>query len=472
MDEARFDSVVLGAGPAGLAAARKLTDAGKKVLVIEADSMPGGICKTLEFEGCRFDIGGHRFFTKIPEVDRLWKETLRDDFLIRPRLSRIFYDRKFFKYPIKVPDALRNLGLMKSVSVIASYAKARLSPFRNPDTFDKWVTNHFGRRLYEMFFKEYSEKLWGMRCDEMSSEWVAQRIKGLSFFSAVKEALFPDRKNRPKTLIEEFRYPKHGPGMMYDRMAENLIASGAEIWYGARAKALSSVGGTVNEVFVEKKGGSVVSVAAEGFVSTVPLTELAKMLEADPSGGISSACSRLRYRSFVGVNLILAISNPFPDNWIYVHSGDVRMLRMQNMRNWSPHMVKEGCTALGLEYFCSEGDDLWKMADKDLIALGMADLGRMGFASEGDLMSGFAVRVAKAYPVYDGEYKERIGEIRDYVKGFSNLEAAGRGGMFRYNNMDHSILTGFRAAENILGAKHDLWGINADDEYCESGNAE
>jgi len=467
-----YGVVIIGAGPAGLAAGIKLVKAGKKVLIVEKESHVGGISKTIEYKGYRFDLGGHRFFTKSKEVNDLWNETLGKDFITRPRLSRIYYQNKFFAYPVKPLNALKGLGLKESILILASYIKIKIFPYKKEDTFEEWVTNRFGKKLYNTFFKAYTEKLWGIPCNQIQAEWAAQRIKGLSMVSALKNAILPDKKGKIKTLIDKFNYPKLGPGMMYDKMAENFIKMGGTLITEVKINSLDVKGGKVVDASLKSKNGEV-RVSADFFISSMPITFLVKVLDPAVDPKTLKAANKLTYRSFITVGLILNSKNPFPDTWIYVHSPEAKMGRIQNFENWSPFMVpNKKHTALGLEYFCTEGDELWNFDDKDLIELGLNELEFIKLGKKKDFVDGFVTRVPKTYPVYDSAYPKNLKIIKEYLENIENLQPVGRYGMFKYNKMDHSILAGIYAAENILGANHNIWEVNADQEYYEEGKSE
>ncbi len=462
------DVIIFGAGPAGLAAAVKLVKNGKKVIVFEKEDQVGGISKTKEYHNYRFDLGGHRFFTKSREVNELWEETLGGEFLVRPRLSRIFYRNRFFDYPIKPVNALKGLGLSESFLILGSYVKAKLLPQKEEKNFQQWVSNRFGQRLFDHFFKSYTEKLWGIPCDEIQAEWAAQRIKGLSMTSALKNAMFPDKSGKIKTLIEEFKYPKYGPGMMYEKMAENAEKMGCVILKETKVVSLRHNGTKVDSVIVKDRSGAEKEYTAGAYLSSMPLTGLVQKMNPAPSNDALDAARNLSYRSFLTVSVILKGENPFPDTWIYIHSPEVKMGRIQNFKNWSPFMVPdENHIALGLEYFATEGDELWQMRDEDLIDLALTELEKIHLGRKDNFQAGFVIRVPKAYPVYDSTYPGNIQKVKEYLGKFENLQPIGRYGMFKYNNMDHSILTGLYAAENLLGGHHDVWDVNADQEYHE-----
>ncbi|KKR22166.1 MAG: BarJ [Candidatus Moranbacteria bacterium GW2011_GWA2_39_41] len=470
--ENKADVIIFGAGPSGLAGANKLIKNNKSVIIFEREKIVGGISKTLEFKGNRFDLGGHRFFTKSKEVNELWDETLRDDFLIRPRLSRIYYQNKFFDYPIKAMNALLGLGILTSVQVLLSYIVIQIKPYQEEKTFEQWVSNRFGKKLFNVFFKTYTEKLWGIPCNQIQAEWAAQRIRGLSMASAIKNALFHDKSGKIKTLIDEFKYPKFGPGMMYEKMAENIVSMGGQLSKEHSVIKINHNNFTTESVIIQDTTGSKQEYFANNFLSSMPITELIKRLSPSAPTEVLEAAQKLTYRSFIAISVILKSQNPFPDTWIYIHSPEVKMGRIQNFKAWSPFMIAdETQTTLGLEYFCTEGDDFWNMPDKDLLILGMQELEKIGLGKQNDFVDGFVARVPKAYPVYDATYPTNIKIVREYLEKFTNLQPIGRYGMFKYNNMDHSILTGIYAADNIINAsKRNIWNVNADQEYHEEKN--
>ncbi len=462
--------VIIGAGPAGLTAAYELGKAGAAATILEKDSVVGGIARTVNYKGYLFDIGGHRFFTKVTLVEQMWREVLGQDLIRRSRLSRIYYRGKFFYYPLRAFNALWNLGLWETFLCVASYGKAKLFPRRPEDDFATWVTNRFGRRLFEIFFRTYTEKVWGIPCTEIQAEWAAQRIKGLSLSSAIKNAIFGElgksKEEIIKTLIDEFDYPRHGPGMMWTRTKELVEAQGSKVLFDAPVERIYWREGGVEAV---EAGGQVYPLAH--LISSMPVRELIEKLTPTPPDELLEAARNLHYRDFLTVALVVNKQNLFPDNWIYVHDKSVKLGRIQNFNNWSPEMVPDpATTCLGLEYFCFEGDGLWTSADQDLIERGKTELGLLGLVDPSDVIDGAVVRMTKAYPVYDGGYEAAMDEVRRFLRRVPNLQLVGRNGMHRYNNQDHSMLTAILAARNILGGHYDLWQVNVEQEYHEEGS--
>ncbi|OLE28625.1 MAG: FAD-dependent oxidoreductase [Actinobacteria bacterium 13_1_20CM_3_71_11] len=463
-------TVVIGAGPAGLSAAYLLAKAGAPVSVFEADDVVGGISRTVERDGWRFDIGGHRFFTKVGPVEALWHEILPDeDFLRRPRMSRIYYRGKLFDYPLRALNALRGLGLREAVRCVASYGWAQVRPPADQSHFEGWVTARFGKRLYSIFFKTYTEKVWGMPASAIQADWAAQRIKNLSLSKAILNALSPRRKQTAVTsLIEEFDYPKYGPGMMWERCTEKVVALGGTVTLDTPVIGIGrDERGAVAVTVADDRGVRVIP--ADHVISSMPLSQLVRILEPPATPEVREAADRLRYRDFLTVALVIPEGYSFPDNWIYIHSPEVRVGRIQNFGSWSPYLVKDGRTCLGLEYFVNEGDDLWTSTDDELIALATRELETLGLVRSGSVEVGYAVRVPKAYPVYDEEYQDAVEVIRKWLEQAApNIWPVGRNGMHRYNNQDHSMMTAMLTVENILtGADHDIWAVNVEEEYHE-----
>jgi len=471
-------TVIIGAGPAGLTAAHELTVRGLPVTVLETDDVVGGISRTVERDGWRFDIGGHRFFTKVPAVERWWHEMLdEEEFLSRPRLSRIHYAGRLFDYPLRPWNALRGLGPVEAVRCVGSYLAARLRPPRDQSHFEGWVSARFGRRLYEIFFKTYTEKVWGVPATEIQADWAAQRIKNLDLGRAVLHALLPRTGGADITsLIDRFQYPRYGPGMMWERTLERVLTAGGAVHLGAHCCAVHRDDSGAVAVSVMCDRGSAVSgpvhrLPLDHLISSMPLPELVLAMDPPAPEHVRKAAAALSHRDFLTVAVVVPREAGFPDNWIYVHSPEVRVGRIQNFGSWSPFLVKDGQTCLGLEYFVDEGDDLWSRPDEDLVAFAARELEELGLVSADRVVQGYAVRVPKAYPVYDAGYDRRVDVIRTWLaEATPNVHPVGRNGMHKYNNQDHSMLTAMLTVQNIAdGTHHDVWAINVEEDYHEGG---
>lgn len=472
---------IIGAGPAGLTAGYRLSKQRRSVIVLEKDPLyVGGISRTVRHKDFLFDIGGHRFFSKSKQVVDLWREILPDDFIERPRLSRIYYGGKYYSYPLKAFEALSNLGLLTSAACMLSYVYAKAFPLREPQSFHDWVRNQFGERLFQIFFKTYTEKVWGMSCDEISADWAAQRIKGLDLGVAVWTALTRSVGRKPvageavvKTLIESFQYPRLGPGMMWDAAANKISAQGGRVLMGRDMQSLSYDAKTkLWLIEVMTAAGDNETYTAQHVISSAPVRELVAKLKPAP---ISLLHARdLRYRDFLTVALMVKKPDLFPDNWIYIHDPSVKVGRVQNFRSWSPEMVPDGMSCLGLEYFCFEGDGLWTAPDEQLIALAKEEIAQIGLVRADDVVDACVMRQPKAYPVYDSSYRDNMAMIRlDLETSFPTLHLVGRNGMHKYNNQDHAMMTAMLTAENILAGerRYDVWNVNEDAEYHEAGTA-
>ena len=484
------DTLIIGAGPAGLTAGYLLAKAGRDVHVVERDPRyVGGISRTVNYKGYLFDIGGHRFFSKSKEVVDLWDEILPDDFVERPRLSRIFYRGKFYSYPLKAFEALRNLGLMTSTACVASYAWAKLRPVPAPATFHQWVRNNFGERLFSIFFKTYTEKVWGMSCDAISADWAAQRIKGLSLSSALLDALKRSLglgrrggsggEGEPagetiKTLIQSFRYPRKGPGMMWEAAAAKIAARGGRITMDRTLDAMAwdAAAGLWSVTLVSGAGERSV-LTARHVISSAPIHDLSHALKPSPISALHARA--LRYRDFLTVALIARTADDFPDNWVYIHDPAVSVGRVQNFRSWSPELIPDpDTTCLGLEYFCFEGDGLWTAPDDELIALAKREIDHIGLIRSTDVIDACVVRQPKAYPVYDEDYAHNVRMVRlELESRYPTLHLVGRNGMHKYNNQDHAMMTAMLTVRNILAGErlYDVWQVNEDAEYGEAGGS-
>jgi protoporphyrinogen oxidase len=461
--------VVIGAGPAGLTAAYMLARSGhSRVTVLEADDVVGGISRTAQYKGYRFDIGGHRFFTKIRVVDELWHEILGSEFLSVPRLSRIHYNGRFIDYPLKVTNTLRAVGLIGALRIVASYLKWHYRPYPVEDNFEQWVTNRFGKRLYEIFFKTYTEKVWGIPCSEIRAEWAAQRIQGLSLARAIlTAATLNKREPAIKTLIHEFKYPRLGPGQMWEACRDLVAARGVDVLMNHRVEALEWEEGGVLTVCARNHTG-VRRFEADHVISTMPIRSLVRALSPAVPPPVRDAAEGLRYRDFIVVALIIKREPLFPDNWIYVHTPGVKVGRIQNFNNWSAAMVgAPDTTCLGMEYFCFKGDGLWESSREDLITRAAGELETLGLARRDDVVDGTVIRMPKAYPIYDEGYQGYLEMVRGFTDNLTNLQLVGRNGMHKYNNQDHSMLAAMLAVQNMQGAQHDIWAINTGLEYHE-----
>jgi protoporphyrinogen oxidase len=471
--------VVIGAGPAGLTAAYQLMKAGHAadVTILEGDTVVGGISRTVERDGWRFDIGGHRFFTKVKAVDDLWWEILgAENFLHRPRQSRIFYRGKFYDYPLVPMNALRNLGPVEATRCVASYLWVRVRPPKNHDTLEGFIVGRFGWRLYQHFFKTYNEKVWGVPASELSADWGAQRIKNLSLFRAVWEALKPrsrraqrDKSKVVTTLIEEFNYPKYGPGMMWDVAADKVTAAGTRIEFQRTVTRISHADGEAYEVVAVDRDGKEHHYPCTHVISSMPMGALCRTMEPEVDDATRAAADDVHYRDFMTVALVVPQEYSFSDNWIYIHDPDVQVGRVQNFGSWSPYLVKEGRTCLGLEFWVNEGDDMWRKPDAQLIEQGKHELHQLGLIADPSVVeAGYVVRMPKAYPVYDEDYEANVTIMRKWLDvNVPNVFPCGRNGMHKYNNQDHSMLTAMLSVENILGANHDVWTVNVEAEYHE-----
>ncbi|MBA2333287.1 MAG: NAD(P)/FAD-dependent oxidoreductase [Actinobacteria bacterium] len=461
---------VLGGGPAGLTAAWTLARRGERGTVFEAEGTVGGIAKTVEFQGYRFDLGGHRFFTKLRQVERLWEEMLGAEFLTRPRLSRIYYNGKFLAYPLQAKDVLRRLGLVESMLCAFSYLWSIRRRRETAETFEDWVTIRFGKRLYDAFFRTYTEKVWGIPGSEIRAQWAAQRIKNFSLGRAVLSILGLNR-DHVTTLIEEFRYPRLGPGQMWETFQQKLDAMGLPVQLERRCNAIKHDGRRVTSVVIGSNGHTEEH-AVEGVLSSIALKDLILSLDPPPPPEVLDAAHRLRYRDLCLVALMTTEAEPFEDNWIYVHDPGTLAGRIQNYGAWSEAMVKPGTTCLGVEYFCFEGDEIWRMPDEKAVELATAELAGIGLIDPAQVFDGVKVLVPKAYPMYDDNYEAAVGVLREYLQRFENLETFGRNGLHRYNNQDHSMWTAILATLNLVdGAQHDVWSVNVEEEYLEEGDA-
>ncbi len=467
--------VIIGAGPAGLTAAYQLSKRGHQATILEADDIVGGISRTVERDGWRFDIGGHRFFTKVREVDDLWFEILgADEFLQRPRMSRILYRGKLFDYPIKPLNALRNLGPVEAVRCVGSYGWAKVRPPKDTSNLEGFYVSQFGWRLYEHFFRRYNEKVWGVPTREMSADFGAQRSKGMSLMTAITDGMTPrwvkarrSKGEQVTSLIESFNYPKYGPGQMWEKCAEIVTDAGCELIFDTKVVRVSHRDGAAYEVTAIHDGAEH-TYPCDSVISSMPFRSLIRAMDPPVSADVRTAAEGLTYRDFMTVALVVPQEYSFPDNWIYIHDPTVKVGRIQNFGSWSPYLVKEGRTCLGLEFFVNEGDDMWTKSDEDLIAQAKRELEHLGLADITKVEAGYVVRMPKAYPVYDEHYQDNVAVLRAWIAEHApNVMPTGRNGMHKYNNQDHSMLTAILSVDNIFGAHHDVWTVNVEDEYHE-----
>jgi protoporphyrinogen oxidase len=464
--------LVIGAGPAGLTAAVRLRQADVDVTVVEASDHVGGISRTVERDGWRFDLGGHRFFTKVPQVESFWHEILPDeDFLSRPRMSRILYRGKLFDYPLKPFNALFGLGVLEAIRCVFSYAMVRVRPPKDQTHLEGWVAARFGWRLYSIFFKTYNEKLWGVPATDIQSDWAAQRIKNLSLLNAITSAFGWGKggKEQITSLIEEFQYPRLGPGMMWERARDLVLEEGGQVLMQTPVTGVEHADGAAHTVVLADGR----RLPTRAVISSMPMPELVRAMDPPAPAEVLRAAAELSFRDFLTVALVVPVSAGFPDNWIYIHEPGVRVGRIQNFGSWSPELVKDGYTCLGMEFFVNEGNDLWESSDAELVELGKRELAQLGLVAEGQIEIGYVVRVPKAYPVYDEGYAERVEVLRTWLTAtVPNVHPVGRNGMHRYNNQDHSMLTAMLSVDNIvLGTHHDVWTVNVEEDYHETVSA-
>jgi len=465
--------LIIGAGPAGLAAGYELAKRGLKVIILERDNIVGGISRTIKHNEFRFDIGGHRFFTKNKEIEQWWRSILKEDFLTRPRLSRWYYRKKFFSYPIKPFELLRVFGIIDSIKIVSSYIKSKVKRIFPEISISDWSINNFGRYLAKPFFIDYNLKLWGINPKLISKDFANQRVKGVSFINAVKEALkktFGIRSTNVKSLIEQFNYPKYGPGMMWEKVAEQIKKHKGKILLNWKVVKIKHKDKKIESVTAMKNGRKR-EFKADYVLSSMPLKKLIASLEPKPPKEVLDSADFLRFRDFVTVALMFNQEKTIPDTWVYTHDEDVKSIRVQIFKNWSPFMVPEGKSCIGFEYTCNEGDNFWSMPDAKLFEQAKSDLKKLNFADTNLIADWKVIRIKEAYPVYQIGYKEKVEIIKRYLQeNFykNSLQPIGRGGLHRYNNMDHSMMTAFLAVKNILDeGKFDVWKVNSDAEYHE-----
>ena len=457
--------IIIGAGPAGLTAAYELTKKGNKVTVIESTGSVGGMAKSFELFGQIVDCGPHRFFSSDKIVNDLFHEVVEDDYTLVNRLTRIYYKNKFFDYPLKLGNVLKNLSPLEIIQILLSYTFQRVFGKKNLDTFEDWVTDKFGKKLFQMFFKTYSEKLWGISCDQIDSDWAAQRIKKLSLYEAVKAAIFGNKGNKHKTLVDQFAYPKQGTGEVYEKMARSIIDKGGEILFNKKIKEIEVIDKTVKSL-TDENG---IVYTADIIISTMPLTLLLQGMSVLDEG-ILELSKKLYFRNTTLVYLEVDSNQLFPDNWIYVHSPEVKHGRITNFRNWCPSINKEKkTTILCMEFWSFDHEELWGYSDEQLAELAAKEIRTLNLIqTSSNILNTSVMRIPKCYPVYETGYMENLQPVIDYLKEFKNLYPIGRYGSFKYNNQDHSILMGILIARQIeTDRDQNLWSINTDSDYQE-----
>jgi len=456
---------IIGAGPAGMTAAYQLSKKIKGLDLYEASSSVGGMAKTIDLWNQKVDIGPHRFFSNDSRINELWLEVVKNDYEMVDRLTRIYYNKKFFHYPIKAFDALKNLGIFTAASCVLSYGIEKLSPTKDTSTFEGWVTNRFGKKLYSVFFKTYTEKLWGIPCNVLDADFAAQRIKKFSLGEAMKSALFGN-SGKHKTLVDQFAYPHEGTGMVYERMAAAVKKQEGNVFLNTPIKRILTKD---NKAYaIELEDGTIKEY--DHIISSMPLSLMVARLPEVPEN-IKAAANSLKFRNTIIVYLNVQAKDLFPDNWLYVHSADLRMGRLTNFRNWVPQVNgTEQSTICALEYWCYDEDDFWSWNEDKLIELGKEELRKTGLIGNIEISAGYVYKIPRCYPVYGSGYRDALIPVENYLKTIENLHVIGRYGAFKYNNQDHSILMGMLAAENILeNKKHNLWDINTDyEDYQES----
>lgn len=465
---------ILGAGPAGLAAAYTLTQQGQPVVVVERDSQVGGLAKSFEYKGFILDYGPHRFYTKLAPVLHLWNQVLGREQVTVNRLTRIYYGGKYFSYPLKAKQVLFALGWVETLRILTSYMIAHLAPNRKPKNFAEWVSNKFGQRLFEIFFEGYTEKLWGISCTEISADWAAQRIKGLSLFQAIRNAILGNN-GKIKNLVDQFQFPRLGSGQLYEKIADTLAQNHQSLLLNTEVVQVHHDNFKVTHVTLRnRQTQEQKTVACGGVISSIPITHLVKQIQSPPPQRVIHAAQSLKFRNTILVYLIVEGENLFPDNWLYINDPRVQLGRVTNFANWSSQMLPNSHqTPLCCEYWCNFEDDLWQCPEDELRIIAEQELRKVGLLKDEKIADGFVIRLPRTYPIYAGNYQVALTEIQSYLQAFQNLQVVGRYGAFKYNNQDHSLLMGILAAENVITpGKHNLWAVNSDSEYVEEADAD
>ena len=463
-----YDLIIIGAGPAGLTAAYQLSESNKKVLVLEKKSQVGGLAETKVFGPYRYDIGPHRFFTKNKEVYELFLEMLGNDAVSVDRKTRILFNNSYFDYPLTPLNALFGLGVSESVVIGFSYFLARVKSYLSIskiNNFEDWVVDRFGKKLFNNFFKNYTEKVWGINCKDIGSDWAAQRIKGLSLSTAIKFALFPNSKKRPKTLVDKFYYPRLGAGMLWEKFEEHITNKGIEVIKNKKVISIKKTEDIFSIIYEDCERNKITVETKNVFFSN-PLLEFISIYDSDVPQSVIDSAKSLSYRNHISVHITID-KKLFDDNWIYIHSPNLDMARIADFTNFSDDMSEAGTYPLTLEYFCFEDDDIWNKQNKDIIDFALNEL-RNIFDDEFNVIHSEVSRNANAYPVIKTGYQEHIDVIKEWLSGLPNITAIGRSGMFKYNNQDHAMATGLYAARTLLGqGDYDPWEVNVDGEYLE-----
>ncbi|MCU0666551.1 MAG: FAD-dependent oxidoreductase [Candidatus Omnitrophica bacterium] len=467
-----YQCCIIGAGPAGIGTALELARHGiTDTVIIDKNKTPGGLSRTNLLGGVRFDAGPHRFFTKNKEVNQIWHNTLGKDFIPVKRISHILYRDKFFKYPVEPFDVLSKLGLGESIESVFSFIWAQLNQNSSPENIQEWVTHKFGKKLYEIFFKTYTEKVWGVPCAQIESKWASQRIKGLDAWELIKNAFLGNRQNI-KTLMDEFDFPVLGTGQMYETMCKNLSDNGLTILLETQAAKINRQGNTITSVETLGPQGKTSQIFAKYFFSSIPLAHLFQKLEPLDSEEINTAAKALRYRDHITVNFLVNKTGLFPDQWIYIQSPEIQMARLANYNNFSKDMIGiQNKTALGVEYFVFKTEGFWLKRDEELILLAKDEIEKTSLVNRKDIEKSFVSRETEAYPGYYNGYQKPLETLKKRLACFTNLSSIGRAGLHKYNNQDHSLLSGILSARNYLklpGSPYSLWDINIDAEYQES----
>jgi protoporphyrinogen oxidase len=473
MKKTSAECCILGAGPAGLAAALELTRNGiKDIILVDRNPIVGGLSRTEEREGYRYDVGPHRFFTNNKEINSLWKDTLGNDFRPVNRLTRIYYNNRYFNYPIKAGDVITKLGVIELGHAMLSYAHSKFRIHPKEETFEDWISNKFGRKLFNTFFKTYTEKVWGIPCNQIGAEWAAQRIKGLDIIQVIKNSFNLGGKGKIKTLVDQFDYPVMGAGQMYEAWADEIVKAGGKIILNATVKKINISDHHISSVIYSTDAGNY-EITANQYLSSIPLTHFFYLQEPAVNSDLKKAVDALYYREHITVDLLIDSEEVFPDQWIYIHSPEVKMARIANYNNFSTAMVKnEKKTALSVEYFVFQHEELWKMSDRDLIELAVDELSHAHLVTKEKVLKGWVVRETESYPTYYLGFKHHYEILQNEIDKYTNLYPVGRGGMYKYNNQDHSIMSGLLAARNYVSKerKYNLWEINVDAEYHEGAS--